>query len=116
MTVSAGRKAASSVVAGLSHLPYYFLQPVRLFRLYDRRHLRADLIAGLTVGLILVPQSIAVALLAELPATMGLYTAIVGAIIGALWGSSNQMHTGPTAPMSLLIFSVLVTIVSPDRP
>jgi len=116
MTVSAGRKAASSVVASLSHLPYYFLQPARLFRLYDRRHLQADFVAGLTVGLILVPQGIAAALLAELPATMGLYSAIVGAIVGALWGSSNQMHTGPNNAISLLVFSVLMTIVSPGSP
>lgn len=62
----------------------YLQQPARLIRDYDRANLRPDLIAGLTVGVILLPQAIAFSLLAGLPPQMGLYTAIVGGIVAAL--------------------------------
>jgi sulfate permease, SulP family len=102
--------------ASLEPLLYYFLRPVRLFRHYDRAHLRPDLIAGLTVAVILLPQAIAFALIAELPPAMGLYTAVVGGIIGGLWGSSNQAHTGPTNAISLLVLSVLLSTAVPGTP
>ena len=101
---------------GLTHIPTYLLQPVHLFRTYDRRNLRPDLVAGLTVAVILLPQAIAFALIAELPPQMGLYAAIVGAIVGGLWGSSNQVHTGPTNALSLLVLSVLLTVATPGTP
>ncbi|MFC1878670.1 sulfate permease [Chloroflexota bacterium] len=91
-----------------------FLQPVRLFKGYRRQSLRPDIVAGLTVAVILLPQAIAFALIAELPPQMGLFTAIVGALIGALWGSSNQIHTGPTNAMSLLVLSALLAVANPQ--
>jgi SulP family sulfate permease len=92
----------------------YLTQPARLFRTYDRANLRPDLIAGITVAVILLPQAIAFALIAELPPEMGLYGAIVGAVIGALWGSSDQVHTGPTNAISLLVLSALGTVAAFD--
>lgn len=93
----------------LKTLPSYFLpfflRPVRLLRTYDRRNLRSDLTAGLTVAVILLPQAIVFALIAGLPPDMGLYAAIVGAIVGALWGASSQIHNGPTSAVSLLVLS-----------
>lgn len=71
----------------------YLQRPLHLFRTYDQYNLRPDILAGLTVAVILLPQSIAFTLVAELPPQMGLYAAILGAIVGALWGSSDQMHT-----------------------
>ena len=62
----------------------YLQQPVRLVREYDRANLRPDLLAGFTVGVIVLPQAIAYSLLAGLPPSMGLYTAIVGGIVAAL--------------------------------
>ena len=94
----------------------YLQQPVRLFRTYDRADLRPDLIAGLTVGVILLPQAIAFALLAGLPPQMGLYTAIVGGAVAALWGSSDQLHSGPTNTISLLLLSTLVLFATPGSP
>ena len=92
-------------------LHYLVNQPIELIRTYDRKsHLQADLVAGLTVAIILLPQAIAFAIIAELPPSMGLYGGIIGGIMGALWGSSNQLHTGPTNAISLLIFSALSTI------
>jgi sulfate permease, SulP family len=69
--------------------------------------LRADLLAGITVALVLVPQSMAYAQLAGLPAYYGLYAAFLPVIAGALWGSSSHLSTGPVALTSLLTGSVL---------
>ncbi len=91
----------------------YMQRPFTIIRTYDRQNLRPDLIAGLTVTVIALPQAIAFALIAELPPEMGLYAAIVGALVGALWGSSNQLHTGPANAISLLIFTSLSTFTQP---
>lgn len=94
----------------------YLRQPIALLREYDRANLRPDAIAGLTVGVILLPQAIAFALLAGLPPQMGLYTAIVGGTAAALWGSSDQLHSGPTNTISLLLLSTLVLFETPGSP
>lgn len=64
--------------------------------------LKADLVAGITVSLVAIPQSLAYAQLAGVPAYYGLYAALIPAVIGALFGSSNQLSTGPVAMTSLL--------------
>ena len=94
----------------------YIKHPADMIRTYDRKNLRPDLLAGLTVAVILLPQGIAFALIAELPPQMGLYTAIIGAIFGGLWGSSNQMHTGPANAISLLVFSTLSGLYAVGSP
>ena len=86
---------------------HYLKRPVRLFREYNRADFRPDLIAGLTVAVILLPQAIAFSIIAGLPPQMGLYSAVMGAVFGALWGSSNQMQTGPANAISLMVFSGL---------
>lgn len=97
----------------LESIPYYLLRPVRLIQGYDRRNLRPDLLAGLTVAVVVLPQAIAFALIAELPPQMGLYAAVVGALVGGLWGSSNQTHTGPTNAISALVLSALLSTTVP---
>jgi SulP family sulfate permease len=82
-------------------------KPVRLLDSYERSNLRPDLVAGLTVAVILLPQAIAFAIIADLPPRMGLYTAVVGAVFAGLWGSSNHVHTGPANLISLLVLSTL---------
>jgi SulP family sulfate permease len=94
----------------------YFARPVHLIRTYDRRNLQPDLMAGLTIAILALPQAIAFALIAELPPHVGLYSAIAGSIVGGLWGSSDQLQTGPTNTTSLLVLSVLLTIAIPDTP
>lgn len=64
--------------------------------------IKADLIAGITVSLVAIPQSLAYAQLAGVPAYYGLYAALIPTVIGALFGSSNQLSTGPVAMTSLL--------------
>jgi len=78
-----------------------------------RSTLRADLVAGITVGLVLVPQSMAYAQLAGMPAYYGLYAAFLPVMIGALWGSSNQLATGPVAMVSLLTSATLAQFAAP---
>ncbi len=64
--------------------------------------LRHDLLAGITVSLVAVPQSLAYAQLAGVPAYYGLYAAFIPTIVGAVFGSSRQLSTGPVAMTSLL--------------
>jgi SulP family sulfate permease len=70
--------------------------------------LRFDLVAGLTVAAVAIPQAIGYAAVAELPTQYGLYTAGVAVIAGALWGSSRHLSTGPTNATSLLVLSILL--------
>jgi sulfate permease, SulP family len=78
-----------------------------------RETLRADVVAGITVALVLIPQSMAYAQLAGLPAYYGLYAAFFPVIVGAMWGSSHQLATGPVAMVSLLTGSTLAQYASP---
>lgn len=78
-----------------------------------RGSLRADLIAGVSVGLVLVPQSMAYAQLAGLPAYYGLYAAFLPVLVGALWGSSSQLATGPVAMVSILTGATLANFAAP---
>jgi SulP family sulfate permease len=94
----------------------FLTRPVQLIRTYERENLRADVVAALTVAIVMLPQAIAFALIAELPPAVGLYSAIVASIVGGLWGSSNHLQTGPTNTTSLLVLSVLLTIARPDQP
>ena len=91
----------------------FFLRPLWIIKEYQKGDLRQDLTAGLTVAVIMLPQAVAFALIAGLPAQMGLYAAIVASIIGGLWGSSNQLQTGPANAVSLMVLSILLPLASP---
>ena len=73
---------------------------------------RADLIAGITVALLLVPQSRAYAELAGLPARFGLYAAIMPVALIALFGNLHQISGGPTAMTSIITASVLFPLTA----
>jgi hypothetical protein len=60
-----------------SYVSYYLFNPVRVFQTWHRSNLWLDLMAGVTVGLIALPQAVAFALIADLPPQMGLYATIV---------------------------------------
>ena len=74
---------------------------------YSRKSLKADILAGLTVALVLIPQSMAYAELAGLPPYFGLYAAFLPPMVAALFGSSRQLATGPVAMVSLLTATTL---------
>lgn len=70
---------------------------------YDRSKAIADLIAGITLGLTIIPQSLAYANLAGVPAVYGLYSAFMGSIIYVFFGTVKEVSIGPTSLMSLII-------------
>jgi len=78
--------------------------------LKDPAVLKADAMAGLTVALVLIPQSMAYAQLAGLPVYYGLYASFLPGMIAAIFGSSRQLATGPVAVVSLLTASALEPI------
>ena len=82
----------------------------------DRASLRADATAGLSGALIVLPQGIAYAAIAGLPPEYGLYCAIGPAIVAALFGSSWHLVSGPTAAISIVVFSALSPLASPGSP
>ena len=96
----------------MQSLLYSFLPFLRWFPL-TRDGLRSDLLAGVTVALVLVPQSMAYAQLAGLPVVYGLYASFVPVIVASLWGSSSQLHTGPVAMLSLMSAAALIPFASP---
>ncbi len=78
-----------------------------LGELKDPEILRKDAVAGLTVALVLIPQSMAYAQLAGLPAYYGLYASFLPVIFASLFGSSRQLQTGPVAVVSLMTAAAL---------
>jgi sulfate permease, SulP family len=72
------------------------------FKGYRGEHFKIDLISGVTVALVIIPQSMAYAQLAGLPAYYGLYASFLPPMIAALFGSSRQLATGPVAVVSLM--------------
>lgn len=76
-------------------------------------NIRADLVAGITVALILVPQSMAYAQLAGLPVVYGLYASLLPVVVASMWGSSNQLHTGPVAMLALISAVTIIPFASP---
>jgi SulP family sulfate permease len=85
---------------------------LRWFKGYTSGALRADIIAGLTVALVLIPQSMAYAQLAGLPPYYGLYAAFLPPMLAALFGSSRQLATGPVAVVSLMTFASLAPLAT----
>ncbi|MBO0320689.1 solute carrier family 26 protein [Muricauda sp. CAU 1633] len=70
---------------------------------YNRSHFYGDVIAGATVGIMLVPQGMAYAMIAGMPPIYGLYAALVPQVVYALMGTSRQLAVGPVAMDSLLV-------------
>ena len=85
---------------------------VRAARTYDRTWLRSDAIAGLVLAAILVPQGMAYAELAGLPAVTGLYTTIACLIGYALFGPSRVLVLGPDSSISPLIFAAITPLLA----
>lgn len=82
----------------------------------NRTTTRADLIAGLTGGLILVPQGVAFATIAGMPPEYGLYAAMLPAVIAALWGSSWHLVSGPTTAISIVVFATMSPLAEAGSP
>ena len=81
-------------------------------KMLDRPTLLADLGAGITAGVLILPQAVALAALAGLPPEYGIYTSIFPVIIAALFGSSFHLMSGPNTAIAVLIFLDLSTFAS----
>ena len=99
----------------LSQLPIWKRPPVFAWLpRYSRELLQTDLVAGLTVGVVLIPQGVAYAMLAELPPIYGLYASLLPLPVYAMMCSSRHMSIGPFALVSLLVADSVSTVVSPS--
>ncbi len=86
------------------------------FEKYNGTDFRIDFVSGLTVALVLIPQSMAYAQLAGLPPYYGLYASFLPPMIAALFGSSRQLATGPVAVVSLMTLAALEPLASAGTP
>jgi SulP family sulfate permease len=84
--------------------------------LVNSKSLRADLLAGLTGAVIVLPQGVAFATIAGLPPVYGLYTAMVTPIVAGLFGSSRHLISGPTTAISIVVFSTVSNHATPGTP
>jgi SulP family sulfate permease len=82
----------------------------------DRGALRGDLTAGLTGAIVVLPQGVAFATIAGLPPEYGLYSAMVPAVIAALFGSSWHLVSGPTTAISIVVFGMVSPLAEPGSP
>ena len=89
------------------------LPALQWMRGYDRKNLSGDLLAGLIVAIMLIPQGMAYAVLAGLPPVMGLYAVTVPLLVYALFGSSRQLAVGPVAIVSIITFEGLSHLEEP---
>jgi SulP family sulfate permease len=84
-------------------------------RSYGRADARGDLVAGVSVATVAVPQAMAYALVAGLPVEYGLYTAIVMTAVGAVLDSSRQLINGPTNAISIAVLSAIALVPAERR-
>lgn len=95
---------------------YRLLPFLRWMPRVGKESLRVDLVAGVTGAIIVLPQGVAFATIAGLPPEYGLYTAMVPAIIAALFGSSWHLVSGPTTAISIVMFGALSLMAEPGTP
>jgi SulP family sulfate permease len=100
--------------SGALALVYRRIPALDSLRRYGAEQARADLLAGFSVAAVAVPQAMAYALIAGLPAQYGLYTAIVMTAAGALLDSSRQLINGPTNAISIALLSAIGSIPDPQ--
>ena len=94
----------------------HWLPGVVTLQQYQRRWIRVDLVAGLVLAAILVPQGMAYAELAGLPAVTGLYTTIACLVAYAVFGPSKVLVLGPDSSVSPLILAAITPLIITDDP
>ncbi len=102
-----------------AHHPTWLLRVWPMLRWKHRitaETIRADLISGLTVAIVVVPQAVAFASIAGMPPQYGLYAGMIPPIIAALFGSSWHLMSGPTTAASIVLLSSLTEFAEPLTP
>ena len=92
---------------------YRLLPFLRWWPSVNQQSVKSDAIAALTGAMIVLPQAVAFATIAGLPPEYGLYAAMVPAIVGALWGSSWHLVSGPTTAISIVVFASISPLAEP---
>ena len=75
--------------------------------------LKGEMSAGVTVGLMMIPQCVAYAAVAGMPLVTGIYAALLPSLVAALWSSSSRLSVGPTALTALMVSSALTGLAAP---
>ena len=88
-----------------------FSQPIDAARHYDLGKLRGDVVAGITVAVVAVPQSMAYAIIAGVHPRYGLYTLIIQSLIGSLFNSNRFLSVGPINTQSLLVAATVTRVM-----
>jgi len=91
-------------------------RPADILRNLRREDLGSDLVAALTVTMVVLPQTMAYAIMGGLPPEVGLYSAAIASIAGALWGSSIQLQTGPSNTVALLTLAAITPLAAIGTP
>jgi SulP family sulfate permease len=107
MKVESGSTSKNHRSASL-FLPFLLWWPM-----VTRKTIKADLIAGITGAIVVLPQGVAFATIAGMPPQYGLYTGMIPAVIAALFGSSWLLVSGPTTAASMVLFSSLSLQATP---
>src|SRR3954453_8983213 len=86
-----------------------------VLRTYDRRWLRGDVIAGVTVAALIVPKNLGYAGIAGIPLQNGLYAAAAGALLYGIFGTSRQISVGPSSGLAAVAASAVIASGLPDQ-
>jgi sulfate permease, SulP family len=78
--------------------------------------LKGEMSAGVTVGLMMIPQCVAYAAVAGMPLVTGIYAALLPSLVAVLWSSSSRLSVGPTALTALMVGSALTGLATPGSP
>lgn len=105
-----------SNLSTITFLPAWLTPFMRWLPNVTRGDLKADFIAGLAGGIIVLPQGVAFATIAGMPPEYGLYAGMIPAVIAALFGSSRHLVSGPTTAASIVLFSSLSIYAIPGSP
>lgn len=97
-------------------LPLFFPFLAWKDELKNRDTLKADFMAGIIGAIIVLPQGIAFAMIAGLPPVYGLYTAMITPIVAGLFSSSRHAVSGPTAPISIVVFAAVSKLATEGTP
>ena len=92
---------------GLGRLGSRLVPILGWLRSYDRRWLRGDLIAGMTVATLIVPKNLGYAEIAGIPVQNGLYAAAAGALLYAIFGTCRQISMGPSSGLAAVAASAV---------
>ena len=97
----------------LSRMAQPLTPPIETLKTYNFKKCWADILAGITVAVIEIPQGMAYALIAGVPPEYGLYTAIIQGFFGSLFASNEFVSNGPTNTQALLIAATVMRLADP---